>query len=96
MEDLKKSNLVVTLEGTLEDLLVVNIDIRKYDSIQLTQPHMIEQIVKDLGQENPKTPFKSTPAQPYKTLHSHKQSDKFYKSFHYRSGVVNLKYLDNC
>ena len=47
--DLNKSKSGVTLEGTLEDFLGVNIDRRKYVRIHLTQPHVIEQIVKDLG-----------------------------------------------
>ena len=50
----------------------------------------------DLGQENPKTPSKSTPTQPYKTLHSHKQSYNFNKSFQCRPLVVKLNYLENC
>ena len=90
---MKKVNLGVTAEGTLEDFLGVNIDRRKDVSIHLTQPHMIEQIVKDLGQYNPKTPSKSTPAQTSKILHSHKKSENFDKIFHYISVVVKLNYL---
>ena len=74
MSDMKKENLGVTVEGNLEDFLVVNTGRRKYARIHLKQPHLIEQIVKDLGQENNKTPSKSTPAQPSKILHSHNQS----------------------
>ena len=96
VSDLNKSNLGVTVEGILEDFLGVNIDRRKYGSIHLTQPHLIEQIVKDLEQENPKTNSKSTPAQPSKILHSHKQSETFDKSFHYRSVVGKLNYLEKC
>ena len=44
--DLKKSDLGVSVEGTIEDFLGVNIDRRKYGSIQLTKTHMIYQIVK--------------------------------------------------
>ena len=80
--DMKKSNLGVTVEGTLENFLGVNIYRRKYGSINLTQTHKIEQILKDLGQENPKALFKSTPAQPYKILHSHNQSENSDKIFH--------------
>ena len=53
LEDLKKANLGVTVEGTLEELLGVNINRRTYGSIHLTQPHLIYQIVNYLGQENP-------------------------------------------
>ena len=82
VSDQKKENLGVYMEVTIEEFLEVNIDRRKYGSNHLEQPHLIEQIVKDLGQDNPKTPSKSIPAQPSKILHSHKQSEKFYKSFH--------------
>ena len=84
-----------TVEGTLEDFLVVNIDRRKYVIIRLKQHHLIEKIVKDLVQDNPKTPYKSTPAQTSKILHSYNQSERFNKSFHYRSLVVKLSYLYN-
>ena len=84
MSDMKKENLGVTVEGNLEDFLGVNINRRKDNIIHLTQPHLIEQIVKYLIQDNPKTSFKSTPEQPSKILHPHKQSDNFYKRLHYR------------
>ena len=48
--DLNKSKLGVTVEGTFEELLVFNIDRKKYDSIHLTQPHLVEIIVKYLRQ----------------------------------------------
>ena len=40
--DLKKTNLVVTVEGTLEDSLGVNINRRRYGSIHPTKPHLVE------------------------------------------------------
>ena len=64
--DMKKKNLGVTVEVSLEDFLGMNIDRKKDGSIHLPQPHLIEKIVKDLGQDNPKTPSKSTRAQPSK------------------------------
>ena len=66
--DLKKENLGVNVEGPLENFLVVNINRITDGRIHLTQPHLIEQIVKDLVQENPKTPSKLTPAQTSKIL----------------------------
>ena len=93
---MKKSNLGVTIEGTLEEFLGVNISRRKYGSIHLTQPHLIEQIVKDLRQENTKTTSKSTPSQKSKIPHPHKKSENFDKIFHYISVVGKLKYLEKC
>ena len=48
---MKKENLVIHLEGTLEEFLGVNTNRRKDGSIYLTQPHLIEHTVNDLGQE---------------------------------------------
>ena len=94
--DMKKANLGVTVEGTLEDFLGGNINRRKYGSIHLTQHHIIDQIVKDLGQDNPKNTSKSTTAQPSKISHSHKQSENSDKKFHYRPVVGKLNYLEKC
>ena len=88
--DPKKASFGVTTEGTLEDFLGMNIDIRKDGSIHLTQTHLIEKIVKVLGKENPKTSSKSTPAQPYKISDSHKQSENFNKILHYISVIGKL------
>ena len=74
----------------------MKIDKRKDGSIHLTQPHLVDQIVKDLGQDNPKTLSKSTPAQSSKILLSHNQSDNFDKIFHYISVVGKLNYLEKC
>ena len=96
MEYLKKENLGVTMEGILEDLLWVNISRRKYGSIHLTQTHLVEQIVKDSGQEDTKTPSKSTPAHSPKISHSHKQSEDSEKIFHCRLVLGKLNYLEKC
>ena len=71
------------MEVTLEEFLGVNIGRIKDVSIHMTQPHLIEKIVKDLGQHNPKTTSKSKPAQPSKIVYCHKQSMNFDKSPHY-------------
>ena len=90
VEDTKKENMVVIVEGTLEEFLGVNTKRRKDGSIYLTQPHLIEHTVNDLGQENCNTPYKSTTAQLSKILHSHKKSKNFDKILHYISVVGKL------
>ena len=91
-----KANLEVAAEGTLEDLLGVKIYRRKDGIIHITQPHLMEKIVKDLVQDNPKIPSKSTPAQLSKLLHSHNQPEDLDKNSHYRSLVQNFNYLEKC
>ena len=93
VKDTKKVNLEVTVEGNLEDFFGVNIDRREDDIIHLTQPHLLEQIVKELIQENPKTPSKPTPDQPSKILNPQNQSEDSDKSFHYIPVVGKLNYL---
>ncbi|KAI2496437.1 hypothetical protein MHU86_18061 [Fragilaria crotonensis] len=44
----EKAKLTITVEGDLADFLGVNIDRRKDGIIHLTQPHLIDQILKDL------------------------------------------------
>jgi hypothetical protein len=46
--DLKKAKLDITDEGNIEDFLGINIDIRKDSTVHLTQPHLIDQILKTL------------------------------------------------
>ena len=48
LKDLKKANLEVTDKGNIEDFLGVNIE-RMEGKIKLSQPYLIEQVIKDLG-----------------------------------------------
>ena len=45
---LKKAKLDITVEGDLQYLLGVNIEMNLDGTIHLTQPHLIDQILKDL------------------------------------------------
>ena len=78
----------------MEDFLGINLQ-RKDEEIHLIQPHLIEQIIKDLNLDHDKVHSKNTPAATYKILFSHKDSDEFDKSFHYRSVIGKLNYLEN-
>ena len=82
------------MEGTLEDFLRVHIKREEDGSINLTQPHLAEQIIKDLGVQNLKTHTRPTPARSSKILIAHKDSDYFNGSFHYISVVVKLNHLE--
>ena len=48
IKGLRKYNLKVIDEGNIEDFLGVNIE-RKEGKTKLSQPHLIDQIIKDLG-----------------------------------------------
>ena len=52
IKDPRKAKLDLTIEGDLQDFLGVNIEKKKDGTIHLTQPHLIDQILKDLRLDN--------------------------------------------
>ena len=52
IKDLRKAKLDLTIEGKIQDLLGVNIENKKDETIHLTQPYLIDQILKDLRLDN--------------------------------------------
>ena len=94
VEEIKQAGLNVTVEGDLEDFLGVNIQRRKDGSVKLSQPHLIEQTIKDLHLEDPKVKTKATPASSSKLLSRHSKSERFDGSFNYKSVIGKLNYLE--
>ena len=76
LKDLKKSNLEVTYKGNIEDFLGVNIE-RNEGKIKLSQPHLIEQVIKDFGFNHDKVLSKPIPAASSMILYAHKESPPF-------------------
>ena len=81
LKDLRKANLEVTYEGKIEDFLGVNIE-SKEGNIKLSQPHLIEQVIKDLGLNHDKVLSKPIPVASSKIIYAHKESLPFDDSFH--------------
>ena len=77
----------ITVEGDLQDFLGVNIDQRSDGSIHMSQPHLIDQILKDLRMSDDNVKTKDTPAASSKLLSRHTKSEDFDGSFHYRSVI---------
>ena len=67
IQDIHDAKLNITIEEDFQYFLGINIDIRLYRSIQLTQPHLIDQILEDLKMGKTVKP-KSTPASSYQFL----------------------------
>ena len=65
---MRKANLDITEEGTLEDFIGVNIDIKPNGIIHLTQPHLIHNILGNLNLLGEGTTNKTTTASPSKIL----------------------------
>jgi hypothetical protein len=89
-----KAKLAITVEGDLADFLGVNIDRRSDGTIHLSQPHLIDQILKDLRLNDDSTKARSTPAASSKLLTRHSNSPAFDGSFDYRSVIGKLNYLE--
>jgi hypothetical protein len=94
IKEMQKVKLNVTVEGDLEDFLGINVDRRKDGTMNLTQPHLIDQILKDLRLEDENVTAKDTPASSSKTLRRHTDSEPFDGSFNYRSVIGKLNYLE--
>ena len=94
--DLKEANLDITIEGDLQDFLGVNIERSSDGRIHLSQPHLIDQILHDLRLTDDSVKTKDTPAPSSKILLRHTESEDFDNSFHYRSVIGKLNYLEKC
>ena len=94
IKDIKKANLDITEEGTIEDFLGVNIERKTDGTIHLTQPHLINQILKDLKLDHENVKVKATPSASSKLISHHSDSEAFDESFHYRSIIGKLNFLE--
>ena len=94
VKDMKKAKLDITVEGDIQDFLGVNIEKRADGSINMTQPHLIDSILKDLHLDGPNVNTKSTPAASSRILRRHQDSEPFDRSFDYRSVIGKLNYLE--
>jgi hypothetical protein len=90
---LMQTELDITIEGTLDDFLGVNIDRRKDRSIKLSQPNLTERILRDLRMDKGNVKSKPTPAASSKLVSRHVHSDPFDNSFNYRSIIGMMHYL---
>ena len=83
-------------EGGLEDFLGVNIKRVGETRYHLSQPHLIEQILKDTRMDGDYVSTKATPALSSTIITAHPDSPDFVKAFDYRSVIGKLNYLKMC
>lgn len=93
IKELKDVDLEITNEGEIQDFLGVHIQ-RKNNSIHLTQPHLVGQILRDLGLKHSKVHSKTTPCAGPKILLAHPKTEEFDNSFRYQSVIGKLNYLE--
>jgi hypothetical protein len=94
IEEMKRTDLDLTVEGDISDFLGVKIDYRSDGTIHLTQPQLINSILKELQLDKPGTKIKRTPAASSKILSAFPNSTPFDGHFHYRRIIGKLNYLE--
>ena len=98
IQEMKAAELDLTVEGDISDFLGVKIARRPDGTVEMTQPHLIDQVIKALhldqkpGQKPPTG--KDTPAAPSQVLHKFPDSEEFDGHFDYRSVVGKMLYLE--
>ena len=90
--DIKATGLEITDEGSVADFLGVNIK-QEGDSFHLTQPKLIESILKDLSLPTGSS-TKDIPMASSKLLSRHKESSDFDQHFPYRRVIGKLNFLE--
>ena len=68
INDIKNADLNITEEGDIQDFLGINIQKRKNGEIELTQPHLIDQIIKDMSMDKENVKVKDIPTMLSKVL----------------------------
>jgi hypothetical protein len=94
IEDIRKANLDITVEGDIKDFLGVNIHKEADGSLVFSQPHLVDKILTATRLDGDSVLAKDTPAASSRILHRHSKSEAFDKSFNYRSVIGMLNYLE--
>jgi len=81
-------------EGTLADYLGVKIRTQEDGTMLMTQTHIIDSIIEDLGIKDKKP--RNTPALSTKILTKDEHGEPFDRDWDYRSVVGKLNYLEKC
>jgi hypothetical protein len=98
IEEINRAGLDITVEGDVSDFLGVKIERMANGNVNLTQPHLIDQILSDLrliGNDKNQPTTKKTPMACSHILHKHPNSESFDGHFDYRSVIGKMLYLEN-
>ena len=96
IKQMKKVGLNLTVEGDITDFLGVHINRTKVGKFNLTQPHLIADIIRELRLEDDKVTIKSTPGASSKPLTRCLEEPDFDLHFDYRKVIGKLNYLEKC
>ena len=90
-----KSAFNITEEGDMCDYLGIKVTKKVDSTITLTQPHLIESILRDLGLDKPNSTTLDTPSLTTKVLSRHLNSSPHEPNhFDYRSVIGKLNFLE--
>jgi hypothetical protein len=82
-------------EGDLCDYLGIQNKKGDDGSMTLTQPQLIDSILKDMKLDKDNVKVRKTPAMKTKLIHKDEDGEDFDNRFHYRSVIHKLNYLEN-
>ena len=72
----------------------INIETKEDGRIELSQPHLIDQILSDMKMTNDALKVKETPSMTSTIVQRDPNGEPFDRSFHYRSVIGKLNYLE--
>ena len=94
---MQEAGLNLTVEGDISDFLGVKISRSKdQKAFELTQPHLIQDVIKELRLEGDNVKTKVTPGASSKTLLRYNDEPDFDGHFDYRKVIGKLNYLEKC
>jgi hypothetical protein len=97
LERMQEAGLNLTVEGGISDFLAVKLSRWKdQKAFELTQPHLIQDVIKELRLEGDNVKTKVTPGASSKTLLRYNDEPDFDGHFDYRKVIGKLNYLEKC
>lgn len=94
IQETRGAKLRLEVQGDLEDFLGVHMHREQNGTMSFTQPHLIDKILKDMKMDTSNVKTKDTPAASSTILSRHSSSQDFDNSFHCRSIIGMLNYLE--
>jgi hypothetical protein len=93
---MKAVGLNLTVEGDISDCLGVQIDRINENTFNLSQPHLINDVLKELRLDGQNVAIKKTTVASSRTLCRHLDSQPFDEHFNYPQVIGQLNYLEKC
>ena len=96
VQEMKAVGLNLTVEGNISDFLGVQIDRLNDNTFNLSQPHLINDIIKELRLDGQNVATKKPAGALSKTLCRHLESPPFDDHFNYFRVIGQMNYLEKC